>query len=123
MASSLQWNSLHCEAVGMRINISKSEAVVLSPDKFLTQVEGFKYLWVLFTRDGRGEREIDRQIGAASAVMRTLYQSVVVKRQLGVKAKCLGASWCSGHVLLGGGSRPTQDMLERFCLSAGLGTP
>ncbi|KAL3973669.1 phosphorylated adapter RNA export protein [Sarotherodon galilaeus] len=33
------------------------------------------------------EREIDRRIGAVAAVMRMLYQSVVVKRELSVKAK------------------------------------
>ena len=33
------------------------------------------------------EREIDRWIGAASAVMRTLNRSVVVKRELSRKAK------------------------------------
>jgi len=33
------------------------------------------------------EQEMDRQIGAASAVMRTLYRSVVVKRELSQKAK------------------------------------
>lgn len=35
------------------------------------------------------EREIDRQIGKASAVMRALYRSVVVKRELSRKAKLL----------------------------------
>jgi len=33
------------------------------------------------------EREMDRWIGAASAVMRALYRSVVVKRELSRKAK------------------------------------
>ncbi|KAK0150839.1 hypothetical protein N1851_008038 [Merluccius polli] len=32
---------------------------------------------VLFTSEGRMEREIDRRIGAASAVMQTLHRSVV----------------------------------------------
>ena len=41
----------------------------------------------LFTSEGRMEREIDRRIGAASAVMRTLHGSVVVKRELSRKAK------------------------------------
>ena len=55
--------------------------------EFLPQVEEFKYLGVLFTSEGRMEREIDRWIGAASAVMRSLYRSVVVKRELSRKAK------------------------------------
>ncbi|KAL3970507.1 aldehyde oxidase [Sarotherodon galilaeus] len=60
-----------CEAAGMRISTSKSEAMVLSRkrvegplqvgDKFLPQVEEFKYFGVLFTSDGRREPEIDRQ--------------------------------------------------------------
>ncbi|KAK0137435.1 putative uncharacterized transposon-derived protein F52C9.6 [Merluccius polli] len=44
---------------------------------------------VLFTSEGRMEREIDRRIGAASAVMRTLHRSVVMKRELSRKAKLL----------------------------------
>uniref|UniRef100_A0A3P9D6Y1 Uncharacterized protein n=1 Tax=Maylandia zebra TaxID=106582 RepID=A0A3P9D6Y1_9CICH len=56
-------------------------------DEFLPQVEEFKYLGVLFASDGRRELEIDRRIGAAAAVMRTLHRSVVVKRELSVKAK------------------------------------
>ncbi len=71
-----------CEAVGMRISASKSEAMVLSRKRvacplqvggeLLPQVEEFKYLGVLFTSQGRMEREIDRRIGAASAVMRLM---------------------------------------------------
>nr|XP_054588625.1 uncharacterized protein LOC129153273 isoform X2 [Nothobranchius furzeri] len=53
----------------------------------LPQVEEFKYLGVLFTSDGRRDREIDRWIGSASAVMRTLNQSVVVKGELIQKAR------------------------------------
>ncbi|TWW53713.1 R2DM Retrovirus-related Pol polyprotein from type II retrotransposable element, partial [Takifugu flavidus] len=81
-----------CEAAGMRISTSKSEAMVLNRKKvecllrvkeeILPQVEEFKYLGVLFTSEGRMEREIDRRIGAASTVMRTLHRSVVVKREL-----------------------------------------
>ena len=72
--------SAECEAVGMRISTSKSEAMVFSRKRVacplqvggecLPQVEEFKYLGVLFTSEGRMEREIDRRIGAASAVMR-----------------------------------------------------
>ncbi|KAL4005315.1 hypothetical protein ACER0C_005028 [Sarotherodon galilaeus] len=86
-----------CEAAGMRISTSKSEAMVLSRkrvecplrvgDEFLPQVEEFKYHGVLFASDGRREPEIDRRIGAATAVMRTLHRSIVVKRELSVKAK------------------------------------
>ncbi|KAI3352719.1 hypothetical protein L3Q82_020175 [Scortum barcoo] len=70
-----------CEAAGMRISTSKSEAMVLDDRKrvacplrvggeVLPQVEELKYLGVLFTSEGKMEREIDRRIGAASAVMR-----------------------------------------------------
>ncbi|KAI3372593.1 hypothetical protein L3Q82_023069 [Scortum barcoo] len=72
-----------CEAAGMRISTSKSKAMVLDRKRVacplrvsgevLPQVEEFKYLGVLFTSEGKMEREIDRRIaaiGAASAVMR-----------------------------------------------------
>ncbi|KAI3369528.1 hypothetical protein L3Q82_007738 [Scortum barcoo] len=75
-----------CEAAGMRISTSKSEAMVLDRKRVacplrvggevLPQVEEFKYLGVLFTSEGKMEREIDRRIGAASAVMRSVYRTV-----------------------------------------------
>ncbi|KAL1282365.1 hypothetical protein QQF64_001168 [Cirrhinus molitorella] len=81
----------------MKISTSKSKAMVLDRKKvacplqvggeFLVQVEDFKYLGVLFTSEGRLEREIDRRIGAAAAAMRFMYWSVVVKKELSEKAK------------------------------------
>ncbi|KAI3365904.1 hypothetical protein L3Q82_000734 [Scortum barcoo] len=66
-----------CEAAGMRISTSKSEAMVLDRKRVvcplrvsgevLPQVEEFKYLGVLFTSEGKMEREIDRRIGAAAS--------------------------------------------------------
>ena len=47
----------------------------------------FKYLGVLFPSERKMEQEIDKRIGAASAVMRTQRQSVVAKRELSQKAK------------------------------------
>ena len=94
---SLDRFAAECEAAGMGISASKSEAMVLSQKRVecllrvrggvLPQVEEFKYLGILFTNEGRREREIDRRIGAASAVKRALYRSVVVKRELSQKAK------------------------------------
>ncbi|TWW68218.1 hypothetical protein D4764_19G0000160, partial [Takifugu flavidus] len=80
-----------CEAAGMKISTSKSKAMVLNRKKclpwvkeeILPQVEEFKYLGVLFTSEGRMKQEIDRRIGAASTVMRTLHRSVVVKKFTG----------------------------------------
>ncbi|KAK3517314.1 hypothetical protein QTP70_002959 [Hemibagrus guttatus] len=92
---SMHWGvfAAECEAAGMRVSTSKSEAMVLDRKKvactlqvggeLLPQVEEFKYLGVLFTSEGRMDHEIDRQIGAAAAVMR----SVVVKKELSQKAK------------------------------------
>ncbi|KAI3357040.1 hypothetical protein L3Q82_003675 [Scortum barcoo] len=77
-----------CEAAGMRISTSKSEAMVLDRKRVacplrvggevLPQVEEFKYLGVLFTSEGKMEREIDRRIGAASAQL---------------CGRCTGPSW------------------------------
>ncbi|TWW68233.1 hypothetical protein D4764_19G0000310 [Takifugu flavidus] len=85
-----------CEAAGMKISTSKSEAMVLNRKKvecllwvkeeILPQVQEFKYLGVLFTSEGRLEQEIDRRI-AVSAVMRSLHRSIVVKRELSQKVK------------------------------------
>ncbi|TWW59831.1 hypothetical protein D4764_06G0013610 [Takifugu flavidus] len=87
----------------MRISTSKSEAMVLDRKKvecllrvkeeILPQVEEFKYLGVLFTSEGRMEREIDRRIGAASTVMRTLHRdrgrSSAILEELGVESLLL----------------------------------
>ena len=53
----------------------------------LKQVEKFKYLGVAFTSDGRQDEELDTRISKASAVMRALHYSVVMKRELSKKAK------------------------------------
>ena len=55
--------------------------------ELLHQMEEFKCLGVLFRSEGRMECEIDRWIGAAAAVMQSLYLSVMVKRELSRKAK------------------------------------
>ena len=47
----------------------------------------FKYLGVLFTSEGKREREIDRRMGAASALTQALYRTVVVTRELSREAK------------------------------------
>ncbi|KAK3508089.1 hypothetical protein QTP70_013446 [Hemibagrus guttatus] len=86
-----------CEAARMRVSTSKLEAMVLNRKKVactlqvggevLPQVQEFKYLRFLFTSEGRMDREIDRQIGAAAAVMRCMYRSFVVKKELTQKPK------------------------------------
>ena len=43
-------------------------------------MEEFKNLGVLFTSEGKMQRDINRRIGRASAVMWALLQSVVMKR-------------------------------------------
>lgn len=53
----------------------------------MPQVKDFKYLGVCFTSEVKMEPEIERRIGAASTVMQILYWTVVVKRELGQKAK------------------------------------
>ena len=86
-----------CSIAGMKISTAKSEILHLSrsPNQCclqvggvsLKQVEKFKYLGVLFKSDGRQDAEIDARIGKASAVMRALHYSVVMKRELSKKAK------------------------------------
>ena len=54
-------------------------------------MDEFKYLRVVFTTEGRtvwiSNSEVDRWIGAASLVMWTWYQSVVVMRELNQKGR------------------------------------
>ncbi len=69
-----------CEVVGMKVSTSKSEAMVLCQKKVDCS------LWVGSELLPQVEREINRRISAASAVMRTLHQTVVV-RELSRKAK------------------------------------
>ncbi|KAI3370903.1 hypothetical protein L3Q82_007412 [Scortum barcoo] len=79
-----------CEAAGMRISTSKSEAMVLDRKRVacplqvggevLPQVEEFKYLGVLFTSEGKMEREIDRS-------------GLVQRPQLCMRSMCTGPSW------------------------------
>ena len=86
-----------CSTTGMKISTAKTEVLHLSrnPDQCvlqvsgatLTQVEKFKYLGVAFTSDGRQDEELDTRIGKASAVMRALHNSVVMKRESSKKAQ------------------------------------
>ncbi len=53
--------------------------------KLLPQMKEFKYHRILFTSEGKMEHEMDRPIGVAAAVM----QTIVMKRELSLKAKLL----------------------------------
>jgi len=71
----------------MALSRKRVECSLQVGNEILPQVEEFKYLGVLFTNEGRMEREIDRRIGAASAVLRALHRPVVVKKELSQKVK------------------------------------
>jgi len=53
----------------------------------LHQVEKFKYLGVVFTSDGRQNKEIDTRVGKANAVLCELYHSVATDWKLSNTAK------------------------------------
>ena len=86
-----------CSVAGMKISSTKTETMCLSrqPKQCSLQIDGvpqkqsekFKYLGVSFTSDGRQNSKLDIRIGKASAVMRQLHRSVVLKRELCTKAK------------------------------------
>ena len=82
----------------MKISTAKTEVTLYlsrNPDQCVLQVNGatlkqvekFKYLGVAFTSYGRQDEKLDTRIGKASAVMRALHYSVVMKRELSKKAK------------------------------------
>ena len=86
-----------CSVAGMKISTTKTETMCLSRQskQCSLQVDGvplkqsgkFKYLDVSFTSDGRQNSELDIRIEKASEVMRQLHRSVVLKRELCIKAK------------------------------------
>jgi len=53
-----------------------------NPTAMYQKVEKFKYIGVVFTSDGRRNKEIDTQIGKTNTVLREVYLSVVIKREL-----------------------------------------
>ena len=73
----------------MKISMAKTEVLHLSrnPDQCVLQVNGAtlkqieksKYLGIAFTSDARQDKELDTRIGKASAIMRALHYSVVIK--------------------------------------------
>ncbi|TWW74494.1 hypothetical protein D4764_14G0004970 [Takifugu flavidus] len=73
----------------MVLNRKKVECLLRLKEEILPRVEEFKYLGVLFTSEGRMEQDIDRRIGAASAVMRTLHRdrvrSSAIREEFGVE--------------------------------------
>ena len=84
-----------CNTAGMKISTAKPEVLHLSKnlDQCVLrvngatpkQVENFKYLGFKFTSAGRQDEELDTRIGKASAVMRALHYSVVMKQELSKK--------------------------------------
>jgi len=53
----------------------------------MQQVEKFNYLGVVFTSDGRQNKEIDSRICKANTPLHELYLSAVIKRELSNTAK------------------------------------
>ena len=86
-----------CSVAGIKISTTKTETMCLSrqPKQCFLQIGGvplkqsekFKHLGVSFTSDSRQNSELDIRIGKASAVMRQLHRSAVLKRDLCTRAK------------------------------------
>ena len=86
-----------CITTGTQISTKKIEVMVLSRQKEhcavnvngtpLNQVEKFQYLGVEFSNDARLDCEIDRRVGSASAILRSLYRSVVTKKEVSRRTK------------------------------------
>ena len=85
-----------CNIAGMKISTSKTEVLRLSRNAAqcslqvggasLKQMEKFKYHGTEFTSDG-GQEELDVRSDKATAVMRALHHSVILKRERSRKAK------------------------------------
>ena len=91
-----------CLDVRMKISTAKTEIMCLSwhlvqcsfqtNGVTLQQTEKFKYLEITFSSDGKQHNKLDTRIGKASTLMRQLYQSVVLKRELCTKANFLSSN-------------------------------
>ena len=96
---SLDWLASKCEATGMRISTSKSEALVLCRKQIdcllLVGNESsslgkeFRYVRVLFLSEGTMEHEMGWRIGTVRVVLYLLYRTFVMKRELSQRAKFL----------------------------------
>ena len=99
LQGSLDRFAAECEAAGMRISTSKSEAMVLRRkpvdcllqvgNETLSQVKEFKYIRLLFMSKGMMGCELDRRVRAVDAVLNALHRTVVTKRELSWKTKLL----------------------------------
>ena len=98
-----------CSVAGIKISTTKTETICLyrQPRQCSLQIDGeppkqsekFKYLGVSFTSDDRQNSELDISIGKASAVMRQLHRSVVLKRELCTRAKLSIFRWVCVPIL------------------------
>ena len=76
----------------MKISTAKTEIMCLSRHPVqcsfqtngvtLQQTKKFKYLGVIFSSDGRQDNKLETRIRKVSAVMRQIYRSAVLKREL-----------------------------------------
>lgn len=90
----MEWFSAECEVADMRIRFLTGNRWLVPfglGGESVPQVKEFKYLGFLFMNEGRMEHEINRQICAGAAVMWSMYQSDMVKKELSWKA---GISIC-----------------------------
>ena len=86
-----------CSGAVLEISTTKTETMCLFrlPQQCSLRIDGvpqkqlekFKYLGVSFTSDSRQNSKLNIRVGKASAVMRQLHRSVVLKRELCARAK------------------------------------
>lgn len=62
------------------VSFCQAEGSPLVSGEVLTKVMEFNYLWHFLTCEGRMEHKIDRPISMASAVLQSLYRSVILKK-------------------------------------------
>jgi len=84
--------SAACNQAGMKTGTITTEVLRLSRNprqctlqvrsNALQQSEKFMYLGVVFTNDGRQNKEVDTRIGRASTVLREPHHSVSTKREV-----------------------------------------
>jgi len=89
--------SVACTEAGMKISTRQIEVLCFSRNlgwcmlnvtsSTLHQVDKFKYTGMIFTSDGRRNKQIDTCMSERSAILCEIYYSVLTKRELSNSAK------------------------------------
>lgn len=77
----MKWQVSRIQIYGHGLHLEKGRIPDSDREEVLPQVQGKKCLGIMFTGEMTVEQEMDRWFGVELAVLRSLYWSIVVKRE------------------------------------------